>query len=115
MLSAIDELNAQDPRQHEHAGRAWPYELLYSQWVTEWVHKLRAEPSEELQIAARGQHVQRWTSPRSSYPEVRGAARAARPGRPGWRARSRARRRPLQGRAVQPAPRPAASSAPPPV
>lgn len=71
VIAAIDKLNSEDPRQHAYNGRTHPYELIYSQWVTEWVHKLAAEPSEELQIAARGQHVRRWTSPRSSYPEVR--------------------------------------------
>ncbi len=63
-----------------------PYELAYSRWLTDWVSRLAAmpedgastqpspsarPPSEELLIAARGQHVMRWTSARSSYPEVR--------------------------------------------
>jgi hypothetical protein len=112
VLSAIDELNAQDPRQHKHAGRAWPYELIYSQWVTEWVHKLKAEPSEELQIAARGQHVKRWTSPRSSYPEVRrclaAALRSWPAAGPCWRPRA------PQVHALQLPTRPAASAAVPP-
>jgi hypothetical protein len=71
VIAAIDKLNSEDPRQHAYNGTTHPYELIYSQWVTEWVHKLAAEPGEELLIAARGQHVRRWTSPRSSYPEVR--------------------------------------------
>ena len=59
-------------------GKAVPYELAYSRWLTDWVHKLAAGDgsttavlSEELTIVARGQHVQRWLLPRSSYPEVR--------------------------------------------
>lgn len=44
----------------------------YSRWLTEWVEKLEPSPSEELLIVARGQHIQRWTSPRNSYPDVGG-------------------------------------------
>jgi len=47
-----------------------PYELAYSQWVTHWVKQLEPSPSEECLIVARGQHVQRWKVPRTSYPEV---------------------------------------------
>jgi len=77
VLAKIDELNSQDPRSAEVAGQKVPYELAYSRWMTEWVSRLTADgspaASEELLIAARGQHVQRWTSPRSSYPEGRAA------------------------------------------
>lgn len=56
-------------------GQDLPYELVYSRWLTDWASKLTADgnpvASEELMIVARGQHVQRWTVPRSSYPEVR--------------------------------------------
>ncbi len=72
VLSAIDAINSQDPRSIEWQGQQVPYELAYSQWLSEWVAKLApAEPSEELLIVARGQHVGRWKSPRSDYPEVR--------------------------------------------
>lgn len=70
MLDAIDNLNRQDPRTVEWQGQALPYELAYSMWLTDWVQQLEAEPTEELRIVARGQHVERWKSPRSSFPEV---------------------------------------------
>lgn len=70
VLDGIDALNAQDPRLTTWQGQALPYELAYSQWLTDWVLKLEPQPSEELQIVARGQHVERWKSPRSDYPEV---------------------------------------------
>lgn len=35
---------------------------------------VRAPNTDEVRIAARGQHIARWTSPRSSYPEVRSCA-----------------------------------------
>ncbi|MCM8794425.1 MAG: DUF4202 domain-containing protein [Candidatus Omnitrophica bacterium] len=62
VIEQIDRLNAQDPR---------GYELPYSQWITDWVKRLSPKPSEELLIAARGQHVQRWTVPRDRYPRDR--------------------------------------------
>lgn len=70
MLDAIDNLNKQDQRSVEWQGQSMPYELAYSMWLTDWVKQLEPNPSEELQIVARGQHVERWKSPRSSYPEV---------------------------------------------
>ena len=33
--------------------------------------RLHPDASEELRIAARGQHIERWTSPRDAYPEGR--------------------------------------------
>lgn len=63
VLSAIDEFNRRDPN-----GR----ELPYSERLTEWVLRLVPEASEPLRIAARGQHIGRWTIPRDSYPMDRG-------------------------------------------
>jgi hypothetical protein len=74
VLDAIDALNQEDPRQVTWQGKEWPYELAYSHWVTEWVLQLEPEPSEVLRIVARGQHVERWKSPRSSYPNVRNSS-----------------------------------------
>ena len=70
VIDAIDALNKQDPRSVEWQGQQLPYELAYSMWLTDWVQQLEPAPSEELRIVARGQHVERWKSPRSSFPEV---------------------------------------------
>ncbi len=59
VIDQIDQLNAQDPK---------GYELPYSQWITDWVKRLEPTPSEELLIAARGQHIQRWKISRDKYP-----------------------------------------------
>lgn len=48
-----------------------PCELFYAQKVTEWVLRLNPAASEPLQLAARCQHICRWTVPRKSYPEGR--------------------------------------------
>ena len=68
VLARIDALNAQDPTQESVGGTATPRELAYAQRLTEWVLRLKPDASAALRIAARGQHVQRWTIPRSRYP-----------------------------------------------
>lgn len=60
--AAIDRANADDPSHHE---------LLYSQRMVAWIHKLAPGASEELRLAIRAQHIRRWTLPRSQYPEGR--------------------------------------------
>ncbi len=71
-LEEIDRFNRQDPRREIVDGVAYPQELIYSKRLTEWVLKLNPEPSEALLIAARGQHICRWTIPRENYPMGRG-------------------------------------------
>jgi len=61
-IEQIDAANAEDP-----AGRALPY----AQRMTRWLGLLTPEPSAALMIAVRAQHLQRWRTPRSSYPEGR--------------------------------------------
>lgn len=69
VLEAIDDANARDPRRTD-AGR--PRELVYAEQLTAWVLRLTPTPSAALRIAARGQHIERWTSPRESQPLDRG-------------------------------------------
>ncbi|KAL6759776.1 hypothetical protein V8C86DRAFT_2569161 [Haematococcus lacustris] len=75
VLAELDALHREDPRKIEVDGVEVPYELAYSQWLTEWVKKLTADGqpalSDELLIVAKGQHVRRWTSLRTDYPEGR--------------------------------------------
>lgn len=52
-------------------GAASPRELIYAQWLTEWVLKFSPDASEELRLAARCQHLCRWMIPRDSYPMTR--------------------------------------------
>jgi Domain of unknown function (DUF4202) len=59
-IALIDAANAADPR-----GEA----LIYGQRMSAELARRVPEPSEVLQIAARGQHVERWLLPRSDYPE----------------------------------------------
>ncbi len=53
------------------ADRQAPAELLYGQRMSATLARLSPDASEHLRIAARGQHIERWTTPRRSYPEGR--------------------------------------------
>jgi hypothetical protein len=70
-LRRFDEENSADPHIEQVAGTAHPRELLYAQWLTEWVLELCPAASEELRLAARCQHLRRWMVPRDSYPMTR--------------------------------------------
>ena len=50
---------------------AHPQELLYAERLTDWVLRLAPEASEPLLLAARSQHIRRWTVPRASYEMTR--------------------------------------------
>jgi hypothetical protein len=58
----IDEANARDPAAQAE---------LYGQRMTETLEQFAPDAPETLKIAARAQHIERWTIPRTSYPEGR--------------------------------------------
>lgn len=66
-LSEIDAANTLDPDTSEGS----PAALLYGQRMTEELTRLFPDAPETLQIAARGQHIERWTLKRADYPEGR--------------------------------------------
>ena len=68
LLARIDQLNREDPTPEVVDGAPQPRELLYAQRLTDWALRLAPDASEALRIAARGQHVRRWTIPRDRYP-----------------------------------------------
>lgn len=67
-LAAFDAANALDPNTEIVNGQAIAKELIYGQRMTEHLHKFQSNPSVELQLAARSQHICRWKIPRSDYP-----------------------------------------------
>ncbi len=67
LIPRIGQLNAADPNQDQ----GQPRELAYAKRLSAWVDRLAPDASESLRIAARGQHVQRWTIPRERYPRNR--------------------------------------------
>jgi Domain of unknown function (DUF4202) len=64
-LDAIDAANARDP----NAEADEPAELVYGRRMSEALTAFAPGASELVQIAVRGQHIERWQSPRSAYPE----------------------------------------------
>ena len=64
-LDLIDAANSADPTVED----GQPAALLYGQRMTAELARLFPAASDLLQIAARGQHVERWHLPRKDYPE----------------------------------------------
>jgi hypothetical protein len=71
VIAAIDDANARDPKTVEIDGRAVPAELLYGQRMSDALAGMAPNAPELLRIAVRGQHIERWTSPRTGYPPGR--------------------------------------------
>jgi hypothetical protein len=70
-LRRFDEENAHDPNLLLVEGVEYPQELLYAERLTAWVLRLNPEASEHLLLAARSQHICRWTIPRNTYEMTR--------------------------------------------
>ena len=71
VIADIDAANACDPNHVEIDGRPEPAELVYGRRMSETLARMAPDASEHLRIAARGQHIERWTSPRTGYPQGR--------------------------------------------
>jgi len=71
VIAAIDDANARDPKIVQIDGVAVPAELLYGRRMSDALTGMAPNASELLRIAVRGQHVERWTSPRAGYPPGR--------------------------------------------
>jgi hypothetical protein len=71
VIADIDRANADDERTVAVEGRSRPYEVVYSERMTERLAAMYPEASELLRIAARGQHVRRFDIPRSRFAKGR--------------------------------------------
>ena len=67
-IERFDRANSEDPNKEVHEGEEYPRELLYARRMTKWLERLEPDASEPLRLAARCQHICRWTIPRSDYP-----------------------------------------------
>ncbi|MBI1177337.1 DUF4202 family protein [bacterium] len=67
-IRRFDAANAADPKVERVGDVEQPRELLYARRLTDWVRRLKPDASEELQLAARCQHLCRWEIPRDRYP-----------------------------------------------
>jgi hypothetical protein len=70
-LDAIDAANGADPTVLELDGRRVAAERLYGERMSATLEQFAPDAAEALVIAARGQHIERWRSPRSAYPQDR--------------------------------------------
>jgi tRNAThr (cytosine32-N3)-methyltransferase len=62
----IDSAHSADPAR---APDGRPAELVYADRVEAWVMKLVPDASADLRLAARCQHLERWLTPRATFPE----------------------------------------------
>ena len=61
----IDAAHAADPK---HAADGRPAELVYADRLEAWVARLVTEAAPLLRLAARCQHLERWSVPRDTFP-----------------------------------------------
>jgi hypothetical protein len=71
VIAAIDDANAHDPKTVDIDGSSVPAELLYGRRMSAALATMTPDAPELLRIAVRGQHIERWTSPRTGYPAGR--------------------------------------------
>ena len=68
-VTLMNAANSEDPNiVTDDAGKDWPKELLYSHHMTDMIERYKPMADHVVQLAIRGQHIQRWKSPRDAYP-----------------------------------------------
>lgn len=70
-IERFDSANAEDPNREEVDGEAMPKELVYARRMSARLDAFAPDASEAVRLAARCQHIRRWTIPRSDYPDGR--------------------------------------------
>ncbi len=68
VITAIDAVNAEDPRKITVDGTEQPFETVYADRMTETLADMYPDASELLRIASRAQHIRRWQIPRDTFP-----------------------------------------------
>ena len=71
----FDAANAEDPNTEAEGGRPQPKELVYASRMTSALDRFAPDANETVRLAARCQHIRRWTIPRGDYPEGRAGYR----------------------------------------
>lgn len=67
-LALMDAANNEDPNIEMADGKEWPKEQLYAVRMSDMLERYKPEADDVTKLAIRGQHIQRWKSPRSDYP-----------------------------------------------
>ena len=70
-IEQFDTANAKDPNRESVDGVEQPKELLYARRMTACLDRFGPDAPEPVRLAARCQHIRRWTRPRADYPEGR--------------------------------------------
>ncbi len=70
-IEEFDRANVDDPNFERVSGTLQAKELVYSQRMTATLDEFEPTAPEVVRLAARCQHIRRWTVPRSTYPEGR--------------------------------------------
>ena len=70
-IARFDAANREDPHRVVIDGMEQPTELLYARRMTARLDRFAPGASEPVRLAARSQHIRRWTIPRTDYPEGR--------------------------------------------
>lgn len=68
-LSAIDEINSQDPNTLSVDNIEQPKELVYGHQMTACLNQYWPQANEIIQIAVRAQHIKRWQLKRNEFAE----------------------------------------------
>ena len=67
-MARFDAANAEDPRREQVDGQPQPRELIYSRRMAAALDRFAPDAPEAVRLAARCQHIRRWTIPRDRYP-----------------------------------------------
>lgn len=70
-IARFDHANAEDPRRESAGGESQPRELVYARRMTAALDRFAPDAPEAVRLAARCQHIRRWTVPRDRYPAGR--------------------------------------------
>ena len=70
-IDRFDRANAEDARRESVGGEQQPRELVYARRMTAALERFAPDAPEAVRLAARCQHIRRWTIPRDRYPEGR--------------------------------------------
>lgn len=70
-VERFDAANGEDPNRELADGAEQPKELVYARRMTARLDRFHPDAPEEVRLAARSQHIRRWTIPRADYPAGR--------------------------------------------
>ena len=70
-VERFDAANSEDPNRELADGAEQPKELVYARRMTARLDRFRPDAPESVRLAARCQHIRRWTIPRADYPAGR--------------------------------------------